>query len=187
MRNLDPQAESLSGQLLIAQPSLLDPNFNRTVVLLSMHSQEEGAMGVVLNRPKGNTLGEECVDLQFSPIAGTPVYIGGPVGTEQFLLAAWRWPEEQGTFELHFGITQDKLMQLKAENPDIEARCFLGHAGWGAMQLEQEIQQSAWLVSTLRQDLLRIHPAEHLWKELICAIEPDFRIEAEAPDDPSLN
>jgi len=187
MRDLEKKSESLSGQLLVAQPSLLDPNFKRTVVLLSMHSVEEGAMGVVLNRPAGQTLGEYKQDLQFSPVADTPVYHGGPVGTDQFLLAAWRWPVDRDAFELHFGITQDNLQELRAQHSDLEARCFLGHSGWSPQQLEQEIQQNAWLLSPLHLDLLRQHQDVELWKKLICEIQPDFRIEADAPDDPFLN
>ena len=109
MRDLQDKSESFSGQLLVAQPSLQDPNFKKSVVLLSMHSAEDGAMGVILNRPTGKTLGEQNKELQFSPIADTPVYNGGPVGTDQFLLAAWRWPGDGNSFELYFGISQDKL------------------------------------------------------------------------------
>jgi len=187
MRDLQEKSESFSGQLLVAQPSLQDPNFKKSVVLLSMHSAEDGAMGVILNRPSGKTLGEQNKELQFSPIADTPVYNGGPVGTDQFLLAAWRWPGDGNSFELYFGISQDKLQSLKTEHNDLEVRCFLGHSGWSPQQLEQELQQNAWLLSSMQVDLLQHHKEVELWKKIICEIEPDFRIEADAPEDPSAN
>ena len=187
MRDLQDKSESFSGQLLVAQPSLHDPNFKKSVVLLSMHSAEDGAMGVILNRPSGKTLGEQNKELQFSPIADTPVYNGGPVGTDQFLLAAWRWPGDGNSFELYFGISQDKLQSLKTEHNDLEVRCFLGHSGWSPQQLEQELQQNAWLLSSMQVDLLQHHKEVELWKKIICEIEPDFKIEADAPEDPSAN
>jgi putative transcriptional regulator len=71
-------AKSLAGQLLLATPSLLDPNFARTVVLIGVHS-EDGAMGVVLNRPSRVTVGEAVPQLQEALGALEPVYVGGPV------------------------------------------------------------------------------------------------------------
>ena len=187
MRDLEEKSENFSGNLLIALPNLLDPNFFRTVVLLSMHSEDEGAMGVILNRPIGKTLGEHNSEFQFSPIGDTPVYQGGPVGTDQFLLAAWRWPSELNAFELYFGITRDKLQELKAQDPHLETRCFMGHSGWSPQQLEREIQNHGWMLSAMRFDLLRQHQGVELWKEITCEINPDLRVEVEAPDDPSRN
>ncbi|MBT3469598.1 MAG: YqgE/AlgH family protein [Opitutae bacterium] len=187
MRDLKQKEDNFSGNLLVARPSLLDPNFFRTVILLSMHSPDEGAMGVILNRPTGKTIGEHNKEFQFSPISETPVYQGGPVGTEQFMLAAWRWPSQVNAFELHFGVTQDKLGELKTKYSDLEARCFVGHSGWSPQQLEKEIQHQAWMVSTMRLDLLCQHQGVDLWKKVACDLNPDLRIEVEAPDDPSRN
>jgi putative transcriptional regulator len=187
MRDLEQKEDNFSGRLLIARPSLLDPNFFRTVILLSMHSSEEGAMGVIINRPTGKTLGEHNTEFQFSPISETPVYQGGPVGTEQFMLAAWRWPSQLNAFELYFGVTQDKLEELKAKDSDLETRCFVGHSGWSPQQLEKEIQHQAWMVSTIRLDLLRKHQGVNLWKKITCDLDPNLQIDVDAPDDPSLN
>ena len=70
--------ESLTGQLLLASPALLDPNFRRTVVLISVHSAE-GAMGVVLNRPSSVTVGEAVPQLEGAVAEQERVYVGGPV------------------------------------------------------------------------------------------------------------
>ena len=109
------------------------------------------------------------------------------MGTDQFLLAAWRWPSELNAFELYFGITRDKLQELKAQDTHLETRCFMGHSGWSPQQLEREIQNHGWMLSAMRFDLLRQHQGVDLWKEITCEINPDLCVEVEAPDDPSRN
>ena len=85
------------------------------------------------------------------------------------------------------GITRDKLQELKAQDPHLETRCFMGHSGWSPQQLEREIQNHGWMLSAMRFDLLRQHQGVDLWKEITCEINPDLRVEVEAPDDPSRN
>tara|TARA_Y100000588_G_scaffold333588_1_gene372574 strand:- start:518 stop:1081 length:564 start_codon:yes stop_codon:yes gene_type:complete len=187
MRNLEEQPENFSGNLLVAKPNLLDPNFHRSVVLLSMHSPQEGAMGVIINRPTGKTLGQQNPSFEFSPLSDIPVFHGGPVATDQLMLAAWRWPSELHSFEMHFGLTENKMEEMLDSVPQLEARCFAGHSGWTAQQLEEEIQQHAWGLSSMRFDLLRKFQGIDLWKRLACLVDPDLRIDVEAPDDPSMN
>src|SRR6266496_1470471 len=103
------QKESLAGSLLLAHPSLRDPNFRRCVVLMSAHNAE-GAMGVVLNRPLGKRLGEVSGDFALGPLASVPLFAGGPVQTEQLVLAAWQIRDDG--FRLHFGVEPDKALQL---------------------------------------------------------------------------
>src|ERR1043165_3338167 len=104
--------ETLAGSLLLAHPSLRDPNFRRCVVLMSAHNAE-GAMGVVLNRPLGKRLGEVSGDFALGPLASVPLFTGGPVQTEQLVLAAWQIRDDG--FRLHFGIQPDPAQQLLAE------------------------------------------------------------------------
>ena len=80
-------AESLAGQLLLASPSLLDPNFARTVVLIGVHS-DDGAMGVVLNRPSTVTVGEAVPQLEDTVGVLEPVYVGGPVQSSSIVVLA---------------------------------------------------------------------------------------------------
>jgi len=80
-------AESLTGQLLLASPTLRDPNFIRTVVLVSVHS-DEGAMGVVLNRPSAVTVGEAVPQLEDAVAEEEPVYVGGPVQPSSIVFLA---------------------------------------------------------------------------------------------------
>ena len=101
--------ETLAGSLLLAHPSMRDPNFRHSVVLMSVHNAE-GAMGVVLNRPTGKRLGECSGDFALGPLASVPMFSGGPVQTEQVVLAAWE--SRPDGFRLHFGVEPDKAIQL---------------------------------------------------------------------------
>src|SRR5947209_6610108 len=89
MREFDDEAESLAGSLLIAHPNLLDPNFRRTVLFISAHTPQDGALGVILNRP----LDKQVADLVNEPppngLDEVPVYLGGPVAKDQLLFAAF--------------------------------------------------------------------------------------------------
>ena len=103
------QGAGLAGSLLLAHPALNDPNFRRTVILMSTHDSD-GAMGVVLNRPLGRRLGELNGDFSLGPLASVPVFRGGPVQTEQMMLAAW---QPQGdAFRLHFGLERRSKVDL---------------------------------------------------------------------------
>ena len=102
---------SLAGQLLLAHPALRDPHFKRTVVLLSAHDAE-GAMGVVLNRPLDKQLGELNPEFALGPLAGVPVYAGGPVKPQQLVIVSWKWLATDNAFELHFGVEPDKAAGL---------------------------------------------------------------------------
>src|SRR4051812_5635172 len=123
--------ESLAGALLLAHPSLRDPNFRRAVVLMSAHGPE-GAMGVVLNRPLGRRLGELKGDFALGPLAGVPLCQGGPVEDKQLVLVAWQTREDG--FRLHFGIEPDKALQLLDED-GTTLRAYVGYSGWSAGQL----------------------------------------------------
>ncbi len=103
MKELTEKSGGLAGHLLLAHPSLRDPNFSRTVILMSTHD-EAGAMGVVLNRPLQKKLSQLNADFALTPLADVPVYRGGPVETEKVILVAWQWREKQSEFQLNFGL-----------------------------------------------------------------------------------
>ena len=103
--------QSIAGSLLLAHPAMKDPNFRRSVVLMSAHNAE-GAMGVVMNRPLGKRLGELNGEFALGALAGVPVFTGGPVQPKQLLLVAWQ--DRADGFQLHFGIEPDKAAQLLA-------------------------------------------------------------------------
>ncbi len=174
---------SLAGSLLLAHPKLRDPNFHRSVILMSLHNGD-GAMGVVLNRPLGKHLGELNGDFALGPLASTPLFGGGPVQTEQLLLVAWE-PQEDG-FRLHFGIEPDRAAQLAGE-PGTHVRAFLGYAGWSAGQLEGELEQNTWVVADIPGGLLELPQDTSLWTRVLTHLGEDWRLLANEPDDTSRN
>jgi putative transcriptional regulator len=160
-----------------------DPNFRRSVILMSAHNAE-GAMGVVLNRPLGKRLGELSGDFALGPLAGVPLFTGGPVQTEQLVLAAWQVRADG--FRLHFGIEPDKALQLLAEE-QTHVRGFLGYSGWSAGQLEGEMKRQTWIVAEVPEDLLTQAQDETLWRTVLGREGAEWRLLAGEPDDPEAN
>src|SRR4051794_38283817 len=91
MRHQSGKSQNFAGQLLVAHPSMLDPNFRRSVLLITSHDAEEGAMGVILNRPLDKQVSELVTELTPETLADVPVFIGGPVATNQLMFAAFDW------------------------------------------------------------------------------------------------
>ncbi len=180
-------AESnLVGSLLLAHPGLDDPNFKKSVILLSAHSPEDGAMGVILNRPMAKTLGEYDGSLVYSGLADVPVYEGGPVQADQMILSAWSWSDEKKVFKLFFGIDVERAKDLR-ENQGMEIRAFLGYTGWGKRQLEGELAANTWVLANINGDVLGGEDGSKLWRSIMSELSLDFKLMADFPDDPSLN
>src|SRR5262245_20835136 len=139
--------ESLRGHLLVAAPSLLDPNFNRTVVLIGEHG-DDGAMGVVLNRRSEVTVDQAVPALSEIVDGDDLVHVGGPVHPQSIVvLGEFDDPEQAGV--LVFGAVGFLPGEID-EGGDVgelaRARVFAGYAGWGPGQLEGELAESAWIV-----------------------------------------
>ncbi len=177
--------KELAGSLLLAHPRLRDPSFRRTVILLSSHTSE-GAMGVVMNRPLGRTLGSLNTAFALSSLADVPVYSGGPVQKDQVILCAWQIQPEGEGFRLYFGIDAEKAEHLRTMG-GMELRAFLGYSGWSGGQLEGELDQESWVVAPIGPNLLELEANEELWRGLLSALDPEWRILADEPDDPSVN
>ena len=175
--------QSIVGSLLLAHPGMKDPNFRRTVVLMSAHNAD-GAMGVVMNRPVGKRLGELNGEFALGPLAGVPVYTGGPVQPKQLLLVAWQIRENG--FQLHFGIEPDKAGQLLAEG-NTQLRGYLGYSGWSRGQLENELKQNTWVVTEIPGNLLEQPQDNSLWQKVLSNIGDEWRLLAGEPEDPTLN
>lgn len=180
-----PAGKELAGSLLLAHPGLRDPHFRKTVVLLSSHNPE-GAMGVVLNRPLGRTLGSLSASFALGALADVPLYAGGPVQKEQVLLCAWHVHPGGEGFRLYFGIDLDKAEQLRGEE-GVELRAFLGYSGWTAGQLENELEHDTWVLAQVGTDLTAFQADERLWRGLLGSVDPEWKLLADEPDDPSAN
>jgi putative transcriptional regulator len=185
-RGQGQDALQLAGSLLLAHPSLRDSNFQRTVVLLAAHSADDGALGVIVNRPLEQTLSEYDAELCGSALADVPLYEGGPVASDQIILVAWKWSRADGTFRLYFGIDEIKARQMLESTPEFEVRAFLGHAGWGEGQLEAEIEVDSWVLAALSPEF-DARQGRSVWRSMLSAVSPEMQLLAEEPDDLSMN
>jgi putative transcriptional regulator len=136
--------EFLQGQLLVASPQLADPNFARTLVLLIEHSQE-GALGVVVNRPLAKTIQELWREVGSAPChSRQPVYVGGPVPGPLLSLHTKRALAEMEPAPGVFFSAKKQHLDALVLDEEPEYKVFVNHAGWGAGQLENELHQGAW-------------------------------------------
>jgi putative transcriptional regulator len=179
--------QSLRGQLLIAGPTLIDPNFWRSVVLIGEHN-EEGALGVVLNRPASVTVDDAAPSLAKLVHEGEPVFIGGPVQPESaVVLADVEHPDFAGL--IVFGSIGFLMGEVDPDAVDgiRRARVFAGYAGWGAGQLETEMEDESWIVEpALPEDVFADAP-EGLWSAVLLRKGGKYAILSTMPPDPSLN
>jgi putative transcriptional regulator len=182
----DGEQPELAGTLLVAHPSLRDPHFKRSVVLLTAHTPDGGAFGVIVNRPLDLTLGEFDPSMGESDLASIPLYEGGPIASDQMILVAWKWSAEDGTFKLYFGIDADKALSILSDDPEFELRGFIGHSGWSDGQLEGELDEEAWISSPLTPDLEN-EDGQAVWRAILSRISSEMRLFADEPEDPSVN
>ena len=178
----------LSGSILLSHPNLRDPNFSKTIVFLSVHSDETGTVGVILNRPLGKTLDQLDNQFKVGSFGKVPVFEGGPVEKDKLIVAAWEWLDSPTSFKLYFGIDLEKAESLRSDNANINLACFLGLSGWSPGQLESELEQDSWIVSTLDYDLFsEMHQKGETWRKLVGGMGDDLKLLADAPDDPQVN
>jgi putative transcriptional regulator len=177
------------GKILISEPFLNDPNFKRTIILLSEHN-EEGSIGFVLNKPTEYKLNQVVEDF---PEFDTLVYYGGPVqlNTLQFIYKGENIIE--GSMEimpgLYWGGSFDLLRTLiesKAVNPE-DFRFFLGYSGWGDGQIDDELELKSWIVSDTTIENVFSDEPDKLWREILKGMGKKFAILASFPDNPSVN
>src|SRR5919106_6387123 len=131
-------SRNFAGSLLVAHPNMVDPNFRRTVLFVSEHAPNEGALGVIINRPLDRPVAELVSGTPPAELADVPVFLGGPVGKNQLMFAAFEWQKGQG-LKLNHNVGIDEAHQLVDEDP-ASIRAFVGYAGWTAGQLEAEMK-----------------------------------------------
>src|ERR1700758_343982 len=137
--------ESLQGHLLVASPSLLDPNFRRTVVLVTEHN-EEGAAGLVLNRPSPVEVAGAVPQLEPVVDDGEPVWVGGPVQPEAVLVLGEFLDPDDAAVPLFGALGFPSLSDPEEIVPaTTRRRVFAGYAGWGDGQLGGEVEGGAWV------------------------------------------
>ncbi|HEV2998866.1 MAG TPA: YqgE/AlgH family protein [Solirubrobacteraceae bacterium] len=180
--------ESLAGQLLLASPALLDPNFRRTVVLVGAHDPE-GAMGIVLNRPSTVTIGEAVPQLEPAIDAEEPVYVGGPVQPGAIVfLAEFLDPSPAGLLVLgRIGFPAPDTEIEELSRATARRRVFAGYAGWGGGQLDAELDQGDWILHPAGPEDIFSELPESLWQSVLERKGGSYALLARMPADPSVN
>ena len=176
--------DSLQGQLLISSPLLHDPNFRRTVVLMT-HHDEEGAMGLVLSRPSEIRVADAVPDLADLPGSDELVYVGGPVQPEAVVVLVEHddEPESPIVGNVAFMPADTDIGELVA----LRTRVFAGYSGWGAGQLEDELEESSWIVVPAVPDDAFAPDPDELWRTVLHRKGGKFALIATMPYDPKLN
>lgn len=183
-------SESVRGRLLVATPTLYDPNFFRSVVLVLEHG-EEGAIGVVLNRPSDAAVGETLPD--WKPVASAPgvVFVGGPVSPDAAIGVARVGSAEQaeGWAPLFGHLGTVDLGRAPVELPvDVQnLRVFAGYAGWSEGQLDGELDSGGWFVVDAAPDDVFTSEPDRLWASVLRRQGGRLAMFATAPPHPSLN
>jgi putative transcriptional regulator len=159
---------SLQGQLLIASPGLVDPNFARTVVLIAAHG-EEGSLGLILNRELSTPLPQILSQVSESECARTEnVRHGGPVSGSLMAVHDQRAHANLVVTEDIYVATELNSMESLASSDDGAVLFYIGHSGWGPGQLESELADGSWLVLPATAQLVfSDHDSATLWKDSV--------------------
>ncbi|MEN3340820.1 MAG: putative transcriptional regulator [Actinomycetota bacterium] len=179
--------DTLRGQLLIASPALLDPNFRRTVVLVTEHT-DEGAAGLVLNRPSPTAVAD--VVPQLEPLASDdePVWLGGPVQPDAVLVLGEFVDPEDAAVPLFDSLGFPSLEEPDAVVPaTTRRRVFAGYAGWGGGQLEDELGREDWILEPALPDDAFTEDPEDLWASVLRRKGGVYELVSRMPEDPSVN
>lgn len=182
--------DSLQGNLILADPGLKEPTFFQSVLLLTEHSEDSGALGYILNRPIGKMVGDLLGDdvlpeEQQTRLADVPVFLGGPVNTEHLTFSALGWSEhdQKLQFSTHLSAAEAVMHQMEG----FHIRAFVGYAGWSEGQLEGELEQKAWITHKPEREIIDVSHMEDLWKDLLRELSPWYKIVADEPDNLGLN
>ena len=178
---------SLTGDLLIAVPDLMDPNFNQSVVLVIQHDRE-GASGLVLNRASNTKIGELFREEENLPSGDQRIYVGGPVeGPIMAIHSCVSLAEKDVLENVYFSMKQENLIGIVSQTLR-PFRLFCGYSGWGPNQLDYELSVGGWLVVPATADLV-LGDEEKLWSMVSDKIGLDiiFSKPIAQPIDPTLN
>jgi putative transcriptional regulator len=187
MENFSESPEK--GKILISEPFLNDPNFKRSIVLLSEHN-ENGSIGFILNKPTKLRLNQVIDDF---PDFDAPVYLGGPVqvNTLQFIHRVGELIEGSTEIadDLYWGGNFEilkLLIEADQVKPD-DFRFFIGYSGWTDGQLEDELKINSWIVTSTNIDNIFSEEPDKLWREILKGMGKKFAILASFPENPSVN
>lgn len=190
----DTASDSLKGSLILADPSLREPTFFQSVLLLTEHSAESGALGYILNRPLGKKVGDllgrgVLSEDQRSYLEEVPVFLGGPVSTEHLTFSALGWAEsldgEEESLQYSTHLSAGEAARYKIEGFHI--RAYVGYSGWEEGQLEREMKEKSWITHQPDRDIMEDEKLDDLWKSLLRELSPYYKLIADEPEDLGLN
>jgi putative transcriptional regulator len=182
-------SESLRGRLLVATPPLVDPNFDRTVVLMLEHG-DEGALGIVLNRPSETPLDDVLPEWQLFASTPAVVFAGGPVSPDAVIaLARGGDPDATGWVPIidDLGTIDLGRDPMEYDAPVDRLRVFVGYAGWGPGQLEGELEQHAWFVVSSHREDPFVGSPERMWRDVLRRQRGQVAMFAQYPEDVTSN
>lgn len=179
------------GNLLLSEPFMLDPSFQRSVVLLCEHDPSRGTLGYVLNQATDLKVSDLLTEF---PESDFPVFIGGPVGHDAIHFIHCCGDRLLDGTDLGNGLFWGgnfETLKVLLETGAIaagEIKFFLGYSGWDPGQLDRELSENSWMVCThYNPELVFVNQAEDLWKEAVIAMGPKYAHVANFPIDPRLN
>ncbi len=179
------------GVFLVAAPTLRDPNFRQTVVLLCEHGNE-GALGVVVNRPTAMHLSEALPQIPILEAQRHVLFSGGPVQPNQVLVLyrlTERPSESHHVFDgVYLGgdvqMVERLLTDSHVDNP---FRAYIGYSGWAPGQLENEMKTGSWITIPADPAVVFDKDPSQIWPDILRSLGGPYRLYAEMPPDPSLN
>lgn len=180
-----------TASLLVSEPFMLDPHFQRAVVLLCEHDDTDGTLGFILNQPDVLTLGDVLAELPDAPFR---LFIGGPVGRDTLHFVHKCYDRLNSGTELSNGVYWGgnfealKLLIQHNEIGEDEIKFFMGYSGWSPGQLDQELKENTWMVSgSYHPDIIFESNEENLWKEAVVNLGPKYAHVANFPQNPLWN
>ncbi len=163
-----------SWSFLIASPSFEGAVFEESVILL-IDDTDDGAFGIILNRPEDKILKNLDASFSESLLGDLEVFEGGPIARENLSFALWMRTDGDECGKFSFGVKPESVLEALASDPEAKAAAFLGYAGWAAGQLQGEIDEGVWLLSDVDMDFVFSTAPEVLWKEALLRRNPEFR------------
>ena len=180
-----------AGSILLSEPFMWDENFRRTVILICRHHSIEGTSGLILNKPVKLEL-EDLLE-SFPKGFDGKLYLGGPVGTDMIQILHTMGDKLTGSHKMCEGVywggdfNQLKKLIRQGEITNRHIRFYIGYSGWDARQLQDEMKDNSWIISSARHGYIFDDDPDHLWRKIMNDMGGLYQTMASYPENPNLN